>query len=65
MGIKINGSKCIQYADDSTICCSCKITNIQKCSNKVEGDLNTVEVWSKDTNLVFNPNKTKVMVTSS
>ena len=65
MGIKINGSKCIQYADDSTICCSCKIKNIQKCSNKVEGDLNTVEVWSKDTNLVFNPNKTKVMVTSS
>ena len=65
MGIKINGSKCIQYADDSTICCSCKIKNIKKCSNKIEGDLNTAEVWSKDTNLVFNPNKTKVMVTSS
>ena len=24
-----------------------------------------VEVWSKDTNLVFNPNKTKAMVISS
>ena len=39
--------------------------NINRCSNEIESDLNTVEVWSKDTNLVFNPNKTKVMVTSS
>ena len=38
---------------------------INKCSNKIESDLNAVEVWSKDTNLVINPNKTKVMVISS
>ena len=27
--------------------------------------MNAVEVWSKDKNLVFNPNKTKVMVMPS
>ena len=61
----LNGSECIQYADDSTIYCSCKTKNINKCSNEIESDLNIAEVWSKDTNLVFNPNKTKVMVISS
>ena len=58
----LNGSECIKYADDSTIYCSCKIKNINKCSNEIESDLNAVDVWSKDTNLVFNPNKTKVKV---
>ena len=51
--------------DDSTIYRNCKIKNINKCSNEIESDLNEVEVWSKDTNLVFNSNKTKVMVISS
>ena len=58
----LNGSKCIQYADDSTIYRSCQIKNIDKCSNEIESDLNAVEVWSKDTNLIFNPCKTKVTV---
>ena len=44
---------------------NCKIKNINKCSNEIESDLNAVEVWSKDTNLVFDPNKTKVMAISS
>ena len=61
----LNGSECIQYADDSTIYRSCKIKNINKCSNEIESDLNTVDIWSKDKNLVFNPNKTKVMLISS
>ena len=61
----LNGCKCIQYADDSTIYRSCKIKNINKCSNEIESDMNAVEVWSKDKNLVFNPNKTKVMVMPS
>ena len=38
---------------------------MDKCSNEIESDLNAVEVWSKDTNLIFNPSKTKVMVISS
>ena len=41
-----NGSECIQYADNSTIYRSCNMKNINKCSNKVESDLNAVEVWS-------------------
>ena len=58
----LNGSKCIQYADYCTMYHSCKIKNIDKFSNEIESDLNAVEVWSKDTNLIFNPSKTKVMV---
>ena len=58
----LDGSECIQYADDSTIYQSCKIKNINKYSKKIERDLNAVEVWSKDRNLVFNPNKTKVII---
>ena len=38
---------------------------MDKCSNKTGSDLNAVEVWSKYTNLIFNPSKTKVMVISS
>ena len=38
---------------------------MDKCSNEIESDLNAVEVWSKDTNLIFNPSKTKVLVISS
>ena len=61
----LDGSECIQYADDSTIYRNCKRKNINKCSNEIESELNPVEVWSKDRKLVFNPNKTKVMVISS
>ena len=53
----LDGSECIQFADDSTIYLSCKIKNINKCSNKIESDLNAVEVRPKDTNLVFNQTK--------
>ena len=61
----LNVSECIQYADDSTIYCSCKIKNIDKRSNQIERDLKAIEVWSKGMNLVFNPNKTKLMILSS
>ena len=40
----LDGSECIQYADDSIINCSCKIKNINKYSNEIESDLNAVEV---------------------
>ena len=61
----LNDSKCIHYADESTIYRSCKIKNIDECSKKIESDLKPVEVWSNDTNLIFNTSKTKVMVISS
>ena len=61
----LDGSECIQYADDSTIYRHCRIKNINKCSNEIESELDAVEVWSKDTNLDFDPNKTKVIVISS
>ena len=40
----LDDSECIQHADDSTIYRSCKIKNINKCSNEIESDLNAVEV---------------------
>ena len=61
----LDGNEYIQYTDDSKIYHNCKIKNINKCSNEIESELNAVEVWSKDTNLVFNPNNTKVIVISS
>ena len=60
----LDGSECIQYADNSAIYLSCKMKNINKCLNEIERDLNAVEVWLKNMNLVFNPNKTKIMVIS-
>ena len=61
----LDGSECIQYVDDSAIYCTCKIKNINKCSNETASVLKVVDVWSKDTNLVFNPNKTKAVIISS
>ena len=55
----LGGSECVQYADNSLVFRSCKIKNINKCSNEIENELNAVEVWSKEMNQVFNPNKTK------
>ena len=64
----LDGSECIHYPDDSTIYCHCRIKefqNINKCSNQIESELDAVELWSKDPNLDFDPNKTKVIVISS
>ena len=61
----LDGGECIQYADDATIYRRRNIKNINKSSNEIESELNAVEVWSKETNLVFNLNKTKAMVISS
>ena len=61
----LDGSECIQYRDDSKIYHNCKTKNINKCSNEIESEMNAAEVWSKDTNLIFNPNNTKVIVISS
>ena len=56
-------SQCIQYANNSTICRSCKIT--QKCFSEAEHKLHALEQWSQSTNLVFNSKKTKSMFFST
>ena len=58
-------SQCIQYADDSTICKSCKANEVTKCSSELENELKLLEQWSKNTNLVFNCKKTKSMLFST
>ena len=49
----LDGSECVQYVDDSMIYGSCKIKNIDKCSNEIESDLKAVEVRWKGMNLVL------------
>ena len=60
----LDGSECIQYADNSTIYCSCKIKDRPKCTKDIEKELNKAASYLKDTKLVFNPSKTKVMIIS-
>ena len=57
----LSKSQCIQYAEDSTIYRSCKAKEVTKCSSGLENELEFLEQWSKNTNLVFNCEKTKSM----
>jgi hypothetical protein len=47
------------YADDSTIHISGK--HISDVQTKVQEDLNRIELWCKDNNMLINCNKTKCM----
>ena len=49
----LDGSECVQYVDDSMIYGSCKIKNINKCSNEIESQLKAVEVRWKGMNLAL------------
>ena len=48
-----------QYADDTTICDSCKNSEIKSCAQNLEKDLNNLPQWSTNENLFFNEDKTK------
>ena len=61
----LSESQCIQYADDSTICRSCKVKEVTKCSSEFENELKLLEQWSKNTNILFNCKKTKSMLFST
>ena len=60
----LSEGQCIQYADDSTICKSCNVKRITKCSGELENELKLLEQWPKNTNLLFNCKKTKSMLFS-
>ena len=61
----LSESQCIQCADDSTIYKNCKANEVTKCSSELENELKLLEQWSKNTNLVFNCQKTKSMLFST
>lgn len=54
----LSESQRIQYADDFTICRSCKVKYLKKCSDEVENELHAIEQWPQNTNLVCNSKKT-------
>ena len=57
--------KCFQYADDTTIYHQAKISDLNNCRNTIYQSTNKPSVWSKESTLVFNNDKTKVMILST
>ena len=57
--------KCFQYADDTTIYDHAKISDLNSCRNNIYQSINKLSVRSKESNLPFNNNKTKVMILST
>ena len=57
--------KCFQYADDTTIYDRAKISDLNSCRNTIYQSINKLSVWSKESTLAFNNDKTKVMILST
>ena len=57
--------KCSQYADDTTIYDHAKISDLNSCRNTIYQSINKLSVWSKESTLAFNNDKTKVMILST
>ena len=57
--------KCFQYADDTTIYDQAKISDLNSCKNTIYQSINKLSVWSKESTLAFNNDKTKVMILST
>ena len=54
-----------QYADETTICDSCKNGAIKLCAQNFEKDLNNLSQWSTNENLLFSEDKTKSILFST
>ena len=57
--------KCFQYADDTAIYDNAKISDLNSCRNTIHQSINKLSVWSKESTLAFNNDKTKVMILST
>ena len=55
----------LQYVDDFTLYKHLKLENLKKCIEELESDLETVSLWSSNNSLVFNDDKTKLMLFST
>ena len=60
-------TKCcsLQYANDTTIYTSAKVSEINHSSNLIETDIDALKIWSRKRNLVFNADKTVTMLFST
>ena len=48
----------VQYADDTTCYTHCKVEKIKEAKQTIEKDLDTINDWSAERNLILNPKKT-------
>ena len=53
---------CHQYADDTSLYRHSKPKDLKTCATTLNKDVNGIQGWSKDTNLIFNPKKTKSLL---
>ena len=58
--------ECLRFADDTTLYHYCKFKDIIIENAKLlEANINSLESWSKKSNLVFNTDKTKAILSST
>ena len=57
--------ECLQFADDTTLYRHCKPKDITVNAKILEANINSLESWSKKSNLVFNTDKTKTILFST
>ena len=57
--------KCHQYADDTAFYKHCKPADLQSTVTDLSACVEKLEAWSREANLVINPEKTKVMLFST
>ena len=50
--------KCFQYADDTTIYDHAKLSDLNSCRNTIYQSINKLSVWSEESTLAFNNDKT-------
>ena len=58
-------SHSIQYADDTTLYRHSKIRQILQCIQEIESDIATLDTWSTEHNLLFNPDKLQYIIFST
>ena len=54
--------ECLQFADDTTLYCYCKVKDITENVKLLEENIDSLELWSKKSNLVFKADKTKAVL---
>jgi len=55
-------STSIQYADDTTLYRHCKLKDLQQTVREMEKDVETLQSWSKESNLLFNSDKLQLIL---
>ena len=55
----------MQHANDTTIYDHTKVSDLNTCRNTIYQSIITLSIWTKESTLAFNNNKTKVMILST